>query len=231
MPALAFLSRVGRPPGPGDPDGLRPGHRPAPCVRRFRHDRSGVSATEFALILPVMLLLLVGMMELSNGINNWRKVTLLARAVSDLTSQGDKQNPVSAATMTDIFNASKLVMQPFNGANAKIVVSALGVDVTKSLFKPVVCSSAATSNAKARAVGVASDLSLPPGFTALGMRYILTEVSMPYTPVLGSALVNLMGGTNGSITLTVSIPWPTRGGQPYGLNSYSEVVLPNGSPC
>lgn len=199
--------------------------------RRFRHDRSGVSAIEFALILPIMLLLLVGIMELSNGINNWRKVTLLARAVSDLTSQGDKQNPMSTATMTDIFTASKLVLQPFNSANAKIVVSALGVDITKSLLKPVVCSSAATSNATARSVGLASDLSLPPGFTTAGMRYILTEVSMPYTPLLGSALVNVMGGTNGSINLTVSIPWPTRGGQPYGLNPYSEVVLPNGSSC
>lgn len=205
--------------------------RPVRRTGRFLQDASGVSALEFALILPFMLLLLVGMAELSHAIDNWRKVTLLARAVSDLTSQGDKQTPMSTATMTDILASSKLVLRPFNSSGVKIVVSALGVDTTKSLVKPVVCSSTASSNATARSVGIASDLTLPPGFQAPGMRYVLAEVTMPYAPMLGSTLVNMLGGTNGQIALAASIPWPTRGGQPYGLNTYSEIVLPNGSPC
>ncbi|MCJ2032952.1 TadE/TadG family type IV pilus assembly protein [Methylobacterium sp. J-068] len=202
-----------------------------PTLRAFLRDAAGVSALEFALILPIMLLLLVGMTEMSNGIDAWRKVTLLSRAVADLTAQGDKQNPMSAATMADILKSSKLVLRPFDATNAQIVVSALGVDIKNLALKPRVCSSAATANAKARAVGVASDLNVPPGFQVTGTRYILAEVTMPYAPMLGSALVNQLGGSNGQITLVVSTPWPTRGGQPYGLNPNSEVILPNGSPC
>jgi Flp pilus assembly protein TadG len=198
---------------------------------RFRRATSGVAAVEFALILPVMLLLLVGMTELSNGIDNWRKVTLLSRTVADLTSQGDKQNPISQASMDDILKSSKLVLLPFNSAGTQIVVSALGVDIKNLSLKPRVCSSIASSNATARQVGVASDLDVPLGFQVNGTRYILAEVTMPYTPMLGSALVNLLGGANGQIKLVVKTPWPTRGGQPYGQNPYSEVVLPSGVAC
>lgn len=204
-----------------------PGH-PA---RRLARARSGVAAVEFALILPIMLTLFVGLTELSSAIDNWRKVTLVARTVSDLTAQGDKQDPFSQETMTDILAASKLILRPFDGSKATIVVSALGYDVKKSLARPTVCSSTATANAKARSLGVAADLSLPPGFAVPGMRYVLTEVSMPYAPMLGSAVVNRLGGFNGSFTLSVSFPWPTRGGQTHGTNPYPEIVLPGGSPC
>lgn len=200
-------------------------------VRSFGRATGGVSAVEFALIFPIMLLLLVGIIELSNGVDNWRKVTLLSRAVADLTSQGDKQNPMTDAAMADILRSAKLILRPFDTTNVKIVVSALGVDLKGFSLRPVVCSSAATDNAQARATGPASDLSVPQGFQVTGTRYILAEVTMPYAPMLGSALVNQLGGTNGRITLTVNTPWPTRGGQPYGVNPYSEVVLPKGSPC
>jgi Flp pilus assembly pilin Flp len=87
-----------------------------PRVRRvvglFLRNATGVSAVEFALVLPVMLVILVGMAELSHAIDNYRKVTLLARTISDLTSQGDTTNPIANATMTDILASSKVVLAP-----------------------------------------------------------------------------------------------------------------------
>ncbi len=62
----------------------------------------GVSAIEFALILPIMLALLFGVTEFGRAIDHYRRVTLLARAVADLTSQGDGQPTMAAAAMTDI---------------------------------------------------------------------------------------------------------------------------------
>lgn len=212
----------------------RPSSPPAAtrrATRAFLRDAGGVSAIEFALVLPIMLLLLVGLAELSNGLDAWRKVTLLSRAVADLTAQGDGQSTMAAASMDDILKSSKLVLRPFDDTKAQIVVSALGVDLQNLALKPRVCSSTATGNTRPRAVGVAQDLTVPPGFRLTGTRYILAEVTMPYTPMLGSALVNQLGGANGQITLVVATPWPTRGGQPRGLNPYSEVVLPSGSPC
>ena len=50
-------------------------------------DKSGIAAVEFAMLLPLMLSLWLGAVELSQGIAADRKVTLTARTVSDLVSQ------------------------------------------------------------------------------------------------------------------------------------------------
>src|ERR1700726_967518 len=71
------------------------------AVDMFR-DRSGIAATEFAVIVPVMLVLFFGTVEFSSGIAVDRKVTLIARTLSDLTSQSPPPNPQSAsATVVD----------------------------------------------------------------------------------------------------------------------------------
>jgi Flp pilus assembly protein TadG len=195
----------------------------------FRRDTNGVSAVEFALILPIMLTLLIGISELAHAIDNSRKVTLLARTLADLTSQGDTSNPIAASTMSDILAAASLVLAPFSSANATIKVSAMGVYLTTLNTRPYVCSSVAL-NAPARAAkAAATDITVPTAFQTTGMRYILAEVTMPYTPMLGTALLQFFTG-NSSITFSATMPWPVRGGTTYN-STYSEVILPSGISC
>ena len=56
-------------------------------MRRFARDREGVSAIEFAILLPFMLTLYIGGVELGNGLAIQFKSTLAARTVADLASQ------------------------------------------------------------------------------------------------------------------------------------------------
>jgi Flp pilus assembly protein TadG len=46
-----------------------------------------IAATEFAFIMPIMLVLFFGTVEFSSGIAVDRKVTLMARTLTDLTSR------------------------------------------------------------------------------------------------------------------------------------------------
>ena len=55
-------------------------------LRRLIGDERGVSAVEFALLLPLMLTLYLGAVEVSQGIGADRKVTLTARTIGDLVS-------------------------------------------------------------------------------------------------------------------------------------------------
>lgn len=194
---------------------------------RFRAAQAGIAAVEFAMVLPLLLAILVGMSEYAHAIDTWRKLTLLARTVSDMTSQGDTQNPVSVAVMNDILASSTAVMRPLDASTTKIVVSAMGVTASGATLIPKVCSSIANGNGTKRTVGMPNDLTVPPGFQTAGMRYVLTEVSMAYKPMLGSALVKLFGSSTGTINLKVSIPWPTRGGAKVSPNIYNEVILPD----
>jgi Flp pilus assembly protein TadG len=203
------------------------------CIRRLARERRATAATEFAIILPVLLMMWAGMTELARGIDEWRKLTLLARTLADLTGQGDTQNPISTTLMNDIISSSSAVLRPFDTSKLKIVVSAMGVGLSGATLVPTVCSSIANANATARSTGTGTGLTVPPGYQTAGMRYVLAEVSIVYTPMIGGTLTQLVGSLGNPITLTSSVPWPTRGGKAYGTNTYTEVVLPatNAKTC
>lgn len=207
-----------------------------PCSgpsRRFVRSRAGTSAIEFALILPAALVLWAGLAETSHAIGAWRKVTLLARTVGDLTSQGDTSDPMASATMSDILAASTAVLRPLSGTSAQIVVSAMGVYAT-NLTNPQVCSSAASSTATARKTGVATDLTIPTAYATAGTRYLFAEVSMSYAPMIGSSVVKLLGWAGGTIPIRTSFAWPVRNGYPHNSTSSpvaAEITLPNGTAC
>ena len=56
-------------------------------VRDLSGDSRGLAAVEFAMIVPLMLVLFFGTVEFSSGVAVDRKVTMMARTLSDLTSQ------------------------------------------------------------------------------------------------------------------------------------------------
>ena len=56
----------------------------------FVADKRALAATEFAVIVPLMLVMFFGTVEFSSAVAIDRKVTLIARTLSDLTSQSTK---------------------------------------------------------------------------------------------------------------------------------------------
>ena len=77
---------------------------------RFSRDRDAIAATEFAVIVPIMLVLFFGVVEMSNGITAYRKVTIMAHTLSDLTSQSMS---VQDSDLTNFFCAANGIMSPY----------------------------------------------------------------------------------------------------------------------
>src|SRR6266540_3741741 len=71
-------------------------------LRSLVRDQRGVSAVEFAMLLPLMVTLYLGTVEISQGVGIDRKVTLTTRTVADLTSQVIS---VTSTEMSSILNA------------------------------------------------------------------------------------------------------------------------------
>src|SRR5713226_6001328 len=98
-------------------------------ARGLLDDCRGIAATEFAVIVPVMLVLFFGVVEFSSGVAVDRKVTLMARTLSDLTSQSPPPTIQSlSATVVDsdlqnIFTASISVMYPYPPPPTKVTIS------------------------------------------------------------------------------------------------------------
>ena len=56
-------------------------------VRRLIRERRGVSAVEFALLLPFMLTLYLGGTEITQAITIKRKTTIVTRTIGDFVAQ------------------------------------------------------------------------------------------------------------------------------------------------
>jgi Flp pilus assembly protein TadG len=112
----------------------RSGDRPTRRIRRLlargrgllrgEASQDGVAATEFALILPVGLILFTGVLTYgtANEINH--KVTLSARTITDLVAQCSS---LSTTDMTTLLNATAQVMAPFSSTGMTMVVSQIQV--------------------------------------------------------------------------------------------------------
>lgn len=95
-------------------------------LHRFQMAERGSAAVEFALILPIMLLVYVGAIEASTLITKDRKVQSVAGAVGDLVARSNGTIPL--ATMEDIFQASGGIMTPYPVNDLKQVVTLVWVE-------------------------------------------------------------------------------------------------------
>ncbi len=102
--------------------------RPFASVRlpqRFAKDGSGVSALEFALILPLMLALYFGGIELGDAFSIKRKVTLVTSSLSDLVTQS---KAISDADMRNILDAAQSIMTPYPSNLLRMKVTGIAID-------------------------------------------------------------------------------------------------------
>ena len=89
-------------------------------------DNRGIAAVEFALVVPVMLVMYMGSIELSDAITVDRRLSHVAGALGDLVSRTDGNLP--SATLTDYFKAAQGVFTPYKTASLKQVITLVYVD-------------------------------------------------------------------------------------------------------
>jgi Flp pilus assembly protein TadG len=145
-------------------------------VSSLRRDQKGVSAVEFAMLLPLMITLYLGAVEISQGVAIHRKVTLTARTVADLASQ---VTSINNADMTNMLTAASAVVAPYAANELKVTVSAVSIDANG--IAKVAWSD--TLNGTKRAVN--STVSLPAALNVPNSQLIWSEVHYNYVPTIG----------------------------------------------
>lgn len=155
-------------------------------LKRFLRDRRGISAVEFALLLPVMLTLFLGGTEVTQGITVKRKTTIVTRSLGDLVAQ---DTSITDAEMTAIFQATNTIVAPFSADNLKVIISSIAIDANNAA--KIVWSDAA-NGATAHAPGLA--ITLPDGLNQFpNTTLIWAEVQYDYTPAIGYVITGMIG--------------------------------------
>jgi Flp pilus assembly protein TadG len=144
-------------------------------VARFVGNERAAAAAEFALLLPFLLILYTGAIELLDDITVNRKVALIAQTVTNIVSQYTTIS--TSSQLPDIFAASSAVMMPYTG-KVTIVVSCIAID---SKGKATVSWSQSV-NGTARTAG--STVTVPTALAVANTSLVLGEASYKYTPFL-----------------------------------------------
>jgi Flp pilus assembly protein TadG len=152
---------------------------PAPQRRSlsgFLRDRRGVSAVEFALIAPVLIVFYFGMAELTEAMMAQRRLNLLASSIGDVVARNTK---FTDAQRTDIFNIGTVLMAPFPSSGLKMCIVSV---VSDSSGKDTVAWSEsynAPTNCPA-ANAVLTDV--PTSVLPSSQSVIMSKASYDYTP-------------------------------------------------
>jgi Flp pilus assembly protein TadG len=152
------------------------------AITGFFEDRRGIAATEFAVIVPIMLVMFFGTVEFSSGLTVDRKVSLVARAIANVTSQGTQ---ATSADLAGYFFVGGKIMTPYAAPN--MTISELYIDPSSGNAR-VQWSQGSSPRAQSSVVAIPSSLiARNPTTNAINPNQyvIFSEVNTLYTPTVG----------------------------------------------
>jgi Flp pilus assembly pilin Flp len=167
-------------------------------MNRFFNDKKGVAAVEFALILPLMLVLFFGTFEVTQAIMASRKLQNVVRVVTDLTGQ---YNTLTPEDTQEIFKAANHIMEPYDTSLLGVAIS--GVEIDEKGAAKIVWSFA-KNGLTPKACGekaVVPDVLKPP----LGQKGFILQGDGMFTYTPATFYVMKKG-----LELTNSTPWLAR---------------------
>lgn len=169
-------------------------------------DDRGMAAVEFALILPLMLVIYMGLVELSRGMRTSQRLDLVAHTLADLTAQKiDCPNPpagvsstkcatgqagLSEAEITSIFSAANVLMGlPTTDTSMKMTISEVNITaVTATSWEAKTSWSVTRNGALARPCNAAltPDDAAPVSVTTIPKSYVnvTNGVNPPTGPMI-----------------------------------------------
>ncbi|MEQ8403671.1 MAG: pilus assembly protein [Oceanicaulis sp.] len=171
------------------------------CLNRFARDRRGVSALEFALIAPVMVLMYLGSAELTQALTVDRKVTGAANAVADLVAQDDF---VTDAELGDIRAAAAAIISPQPADLLSLRITSVRMDADGEIY---------VDWSESESLPPLTDDTLPPlpaGLLSPMGSIVMAEAIFPYQSPFQKTLEGAVTLTDTAYLRPRRSPWVRR---------------------
>jgi Flp pilus assembly protein TadG len=198
-------------------------------ARRYRADKRGVAAIEFAFIVPIMFVMFVGAVELSQAITVDRRVTQSASSVADLVAR--KETSIAQSEIGDIMKIGGYIFSPYSQSPLQVVVrnvtsSSTNATNTKQSWQ---CTySGVGTNPTPVCACMNSTYSIPANLVSTNDSVVVAEAVYTYTPLIFDyfmkRLLSSSSGSPGTYTLSEKIFMKPRG-------QAAMLLQENGTPC
>ncbi len=170
---------------------------------RWTADAKGVAAVEFAMIVPIMAVMFIGAVELSQVITVNRRVDQASSATADLVARSENQ--ISQSEITDIMKAGSYIVAPYNQNPLKIVVR--NVTTSPSSATTSKQSWSCTFNGTGSALSCAcsnTSYTLPTGLVGTNDSVVISQATYDYKPLVFDYFMKKGGGASSSGTYSLS---------------------------
>ena len=200
--------------------------------RRFIASRGGVAAVEFALIMPVLLILFLSSYDVGNAIIVYMKVRAATYELAAITNQYgttvSNAGQISTTIMSTITAAGSSVLSPYSSTPLTIVLTQLkatsNTQATVSWSYALNGTAYTTGTTFSLPTNMANNTcgsgnysgTSPPSGSG-GCYLILSQVSYTYTPMFGAFMT-------GTLTLSDSLYVAPRSTQCIQYNSVPALV-------
>ena len=141
------------------------------CLARFKRAKRGIAAVEFALLAPVMILLLLGSVEVIHMFDTSSRVQNSAASLADLVA---RDTEVSDSEISGLWDALDLLMYPQSATTMRMRLTSIQIDA--SSVARVVWSEGRNISAYSNG----STISLPAGIGQPGTSVIWAEAEIDY---------------------------------------------------
>jgi Flp pilus assembly protein TadG len=194
---------------------------------RFKAKRDGVAAVEFAMIVPVMMLLLIGVVELSYAMSVHGRVQQAANSAADLVARAENQ--ITQSGLSDIMLAGSFIFAPYSPGPENITLRQIMSAPTDSANTIQAWQCTYTGSTQAMDCQCTNTAyTLPPNIISTNDSMIVGQSSYDYTPIvfnyfLKTSLSGLSDGAGGYLMSSTAYLRP-RGVTPM-------LLQPNGIPC
>lgn len=160
------------------------------AVGAFCRDARGMAAVEFAFIVPILLLMLIGTVEVTRAVSIDRRLTVITNMVADLVAREEELN---SDDVTAIYDVAELMMSPYEAEPLKISLIPVRSSITDGNIVRVYPVAAhrpsyngGTLPARCQAY------TLAPNFLREGTSLIVVEATYNFTPMFGSFIFGAM---------------------------------------